>query len=250
MDDYNFVEVPLVGFTLAKSPFGFGYKEIFKKDFKVEVYLSHASKLKQLEGIVNSEANKGRLKTLFYGIGTAGTAATSSSAIASAMGLICTGGACPMWLGAMLASSMPFAWIPIVATGGFVVAKRLGGRRGLQKIAKSLPSEPKILDYTLITEAIRANDFEAKTLEYYSSKMIGTRKEKLKRMFSPDPKVKALKKDLTKGFETLVKKSHEMMMESSENKELYKAINRTYSYIHKGFKGSMFKSKGYILFGV
>ena len=156
-----------------------------------------------------------------------------------------------MWLGAMFASMMPFAWLPVVATGGLVIGKRLGGRRGLQKIAQSFPEEPKLLDYSPVMEVIASKDLEAKTAEYYGLKIMGTRKEKLKRIFRPDPEVKLLKKDLTEGFGTLVEKSREMFMDAPEDDEkLYAAISQTYNYVHRGFKGKFFKKKGFLLFGI
>lgn len=249
MKTYKFIEVPLVGYTLSKNPWTFGYKELFKKNYNVEVYLSEESKLKTLEAIVSAEAKKGKIKTLMYGVGTAGTAATASSAVASALGLVCSGGACPLWLGAMFATLAPLAWIPIVATGGFVIAKRLGGRKGLKYLSESFPEKIKILDYEPITDIIKNKDLEAKTTEYYLSKIQGTRKEKLKRIIKKEPRLKLLKKDLKEGFENLADKSYEMFMESEE-KEPYKAVNETYKYIAKGFKGGIFKTKRYLMFGI
>lgn len=249
MKTYKFIEVPLVGYALSKNPWTFGYKELFKKNYNVEVYLSEESKLKTLETLIDAEAKKGKIKTLMYGIGTAGTAATASSAVASMLGLICSGGACPLWLGAMFATLTPFAWMPIVATGGFVIAKRLGGRKGLKYLSESFPEKIRISDYEPIIAIIKNKDLEAKTTEYYLSKIQGTRKEKLKRLIKKDPQLKLLKKDLKEGFESLVDKSYEMFMESEEEKELYKTINKTYKYIAKGFKGRIFKTKSYLIFG-
>ena len=247
MKSYRFIEVPLVGYILAENPWTFGYSEIFKKEYNVEVYLSEESNRKTLEGLLSAEAKKGKIKTLAYGIGTAGTAATASSAVASVLGLICSGGACPLWLGAMFSTLAPLAWVPIVSTGGFVVAKRLGGRKGLQYIKKSFPREVKKLDYTPITELIKNQDLENKTLEYYLLKMSGTKKEKLKRLFKTDPNIKSLKKELANGFEKLAETSYEMFRQSKEEK--YLAISKTYDYIRKGFSGKIFRTKSYLIFG-
>jgi len=249
MNSYKFVEVPLVGYTLAKNPWTFGYKEIFNKDYKVDVFLSDNTKIDTLESLVSAEAKKGKFKTLIYGIGTAGTAATASSAVASILGLICSGGACPMWLGAMFSALTPLAWIPIAASGGFVVAKRLGGRKGLRYLKDSFPGEIKRIDYSPIEGVIKERDLEAKTLEYYASKLEGTRREKLKRMFKKNPELKQLKKDLKDGFQELTEKSYEMLNESEE-KEVYLSLHKTYKYITKGFKGNMFRTKGSLIFGV
>lgn len=250
MKTYKFVEVPLIGYTLTEKTWSFGYWELFKKNYDVEVYLSEESNLKTLESIVSSEAKKGKIKTIAYGIGTAGTAATASSAIASILGLVCSGGACPLWLGAMYATVAPLAWVPIAATGGFVIAKRLGGRKGLQYLNKSL-SKPKLLDYGPIANAISKHDLETKTTEYYLSKIAGTRKEKIKSLFLGDSHLKAMKKDLERGFTDLTNISYEMFMDSKEEeKELYKAINKTYAYIRKGFSGKIFRARSYITFGV
>lgn len=251
MKTYKFVEVPLIGYVLEENPWIFGYKEVFRKNYNVEVYLSEESKLKTLEDLICMETEKGKLKTLLYGIGTAGTAATASSAVASVLGLVCSGGACPLWLGAMFSTLMPLAWVPIVATGGFVIAKRLGGRKGLQYLSRSFPEEIKLLDYTPIKEVIIKEDLEMKTTEYYFSKVSGTRKEKLKRLFIGDQHLKTMKKDLKRGFENLVDVSYEMFMESKEEeKELYKTINKTYDYIRKGFSGNIFRTKNHLIFGV
>lgn len=251
MKTYNFIEVPLVGYILAENSWTFGYKELFKKEYGVEVYLSEESKRKTLEELINSEAKKGKIKTLAYGIGTAGTAATASSAIASILGLVCSGGACPLWLGAMFSTLAPLAWAPIIATGGFVIAKRLGGRKGLQYIEKSFPQEIKTLDYMPITNVIKNQDLENKTLEYYLLKMSGTRKEKLKRLFKQDSSIKILRKELEKGFEKLADTSYEMFEQAKEEeKKQYKAITKTYSYIREGFSGKMFRTKSYLMFGV
>ncbi|MDP2908120.1 MAG: hypothetical protein Q8O03_09395 [Nanoarchaeota archaeon] len=250
MKTYKFVEVPLIGYVLTENPWTFGYKELFNKEYNVEVYLSEESKRKTLEDLVSSEAKKGKIKTLAYGIGTAGTAATASSAIASILGLVCSGGACPLWLGAMFSTLTPFAWAPIIATGGFVIAKRLGGRKGLQYIEKSLPKEIKTLDYTPITDLIKNQDLENKILEYYLLKMSGTRKEKLKRLFKQDTNIKLLKKELEKGFGKLADTSYEMFQQSKEEKEQYRAINKTYDYIRKGFSGRILRTKNYLIFGI
>lgn len=250
MKTYKFVEVPLVGYILAENPWTFGYKELFKKEYNVEFYLSEESKRKTLEDLISSEAKKGKIKTLAYGIGTAGTAATASSAIASILGLVCSGGACPLWLGAMFSTLTPFAWVPVIATGGFVIAKRLGGRKGLQYIEKSFPQETKTLDYTHITDLIRDQDLENKTLEYYLLKMSGTKKEKLKRLFKQDSNIKSLKKELKEGFKKLADTSYEMSLQSKEEKEQYKAISQTYEYIRKGFSGKILRTKNYLIFGV
>jgi len=250
MKTYKFIEVPLIGYVLSENPWTFGYKELFKKEYKVEFYLSEESRRKTLEELISSEARKGKIKTLAYGIGTAGTAATASSAIASALGLICSGGACPLWLGAMFSTLAPFAWAPIISTGGFVVAKRLGGRKGLQSIEKSFPQEVKMLDYTHIKEVIKDQDLENKTLEYYLLKMSGTRKEKLKRLFKQDPNIKILKKELEEGFKKLADTSYEMFKQAKEEKEQYKAITKTYDYIRKGFSGKLLRIKDYLIFGV
>lgn len=90
---------------------------------------------------------------------------------------------------------------------------------------------------------------EAKTTEYYLSKIQGTRKEKLKRIIKKDPQLKLLKKDLKEGFESLVDKSYEIFMESEEEKEPYKTVNETYRYIAKSFKGGIFKTKSCLIFG-
>jgi len=251
MSAYKFVEVPLVGYVLAENPWTFGYKELFTKQYSVGFYLSEESKRKTLEGLVSCEAKKGKIKTLAYGIGTAGTAATASSAIASILGLVCSGGACPLWLGAMFSTLAPFAWVPIMASGGFVVAKRLGGRKGLQYIEKSFPREIKTLDYAPIAELINTEDMEMRVMEYYFAKTSGTRKEKLKRMLVGDPHLKAMRKDLENGFEKLVDVSHEMYTQSAkEDKEAYAAIAQTYDYVRKGFAGKMLRMKKNILFGV
>lgn len=250
MKTYKFVEVPLVGYVITENSWTFGYKELFKKEYNVEFYLSKESKRKTLEDLIISEAKKGKIKTLAYGIGTAGTAATASSAIASVLGLVCSGGACPLWLGAMFSTLAPFAWVPIMATGGFVMAKRLGGRKGLQYIEKSFPQETKVLDYTPLTDLIRNQDLENKTLEYYLLKMSGTKKEKLKRFFKQDPNIKSLKKELEQGFEKLANTSYEMFQTSKEEKKQYLAMSKTYDYIRKGFSGKILRIKNYLIFGV
>jgi len=247
---YNFVEVPLVGYTLTENPRTFGYRELFKKDYNVEVYLSEESKLKTLETIVDTEAKKGKVKTLVYGVGTAGTAATASSAVASVSGLVCSGGVCPLWIGPMFFTIVPFAWMPFVVIGGPVIAKRLGGRKGLQNISSSFPEKARILDYALISNLIKHKDMETKITEYSLSKISGTRKEKLGRMIKGDPKLKLLRQELKEGFESLVDESYKMFIGSKEEeKELYKAINKTYNYMAKRFGGKILKTKDYLIFG-
>lgn len=240
---YHIAEVPLIGYSLDRNPWKFGITEFFNSNIGLELYVSYEDKKLEIESILQTQASKGTVKTMLYGVGSLGGFVYTGSFVSSIVGIW---GICPYCVPALAIAAGPFAGIPILLTGGLIIGKRLGQKRIMKSLTQKIKdAKPIIMDYSPFHEIIDSLGLRENFMEYLKRKSAGTKLQRAKKLFRKDTKLRELRVDIAEGLSQLEMKA----MELSKKEPIFEVHKKTYEYAKNVYRRKILKGRKIVIFG-